>query len=416
MVRGCFRCRFLSQFFGVLIVTVLSGCGQSEPARFRLNMVEMVRSNVSQKHQQEIADILTAMFGTPDDPYAPEGTGLNLAKLRLAAGPVASDKYGAAQGLYREHCAHCHGISGDGMGPTAAYLHPYPRDYRLGKFKAKSTYLSAKPTDEDLKQILVNGIPGTAMPSFMLLPESEIAALVEYVKYLAIRGETESLLVQKILEVSEDDPETEMDENSLVAYFETQEDIIEDVLVGMVMFTWDDAANQIIQPTEPGIVFQGADEDDAEASLRQSVAVGRELFHSKAKGNCMQCHGTLALGDGQTTDFDDWTKPINEILASDELRPKLPETAALPPQNIHPRNLRQGIYRFGRRPLDIFRRISAGIAGTPMPGVGPPTPGATGTLTDEEIWHVVNYVQSLPYDPLSQPATVTTTEIQRDRL
>ena len=29
--------------------------------------------------------------------------------------------------LYREHCAHCHGISGDGVGPTAVFLNPYPR-------------------------------------------------------------------------------------------------------------------------------------------------------------------------------------------------------------------------------------------------------------------------------------------------
>ena len=29
------------------------------------------------------------------------------------------------------------------------------------------------------------------MPSFLLLPDNEIEALVEYVKYLAIRGESE---------------------------------------------------------------------------------------------------------------------------------------------------------------------------------------------------------------------------------
>jgi hypothetical protein len=38
-----------------------------------------------------------------------------------------------------------------------------------------------------------------------------------------------------------------------------------------------------------------------------------------------------------------------------------------------------------------------------MPAVGPPTPGAPGTLTNDEIWNLVDYVLSLPYEPISQP-------------
>jgi mono/diheme cytochrome c family protein len=53
--------------------------------------------------------------------------------------------------------------------------------------------------------------------------------------------------------------------------------------------------------------------------------------------------------------------------------------------------------------LDIYRRIYAGINGAPMPGVGPATPGATGTLSDEEIWNLVDYVLSLPYEPIGEP-------------
>ena len=37
--------------------------------------------------------------------------------------------------LFAQHCAACHGISGDGAGPTAALLDPYPRDFRNGVFK-----------------------------------------------------------------------------------------------------------------------------------------------------------------------------------------------------------------------------------------------------------------------------------------
>ena len=95
----------------------------------------------------EVDELLTASFGTPDDPIVPAVEGaelLDLHKLKMAAGPVGSDEDGSPRGLYREHCAHCHGITGDGNGPTAAFLNPYPRDYRPGKFKFKSTPIGLK--------------------------------------------------------------------------------------------------------------------------------------------------------------------------------------------------------------------------------------------------------------------------------
>ncbi len=102
---------------------------------------------------------------------------------------------GYTQGLFRLHCVHCHGITGDGMGPTALFLKPYPRDYREGLYKFKSTPSNYPPTDDDLVRTLQEGIHGTAMPSFKLLPQAEIEALVEYVKYLSLRGQTELALI-----------------------------------------------------------------------------------------------------------------------------------------------------------------------------------------------------------------------------
>ena len=40
-----------------------------------------------------------------------------------------------------------------------------------------------------------------------------------------------------------------------------------------------------------------------------------------------------------------------------------------------------------------------------MPAGGPAAPGAQGTLTEEEIWQIVDYVHSLPFEPASQPQT-----------
>ena len=181
-----------------------TGCGRTPAAAFRLNMVEAAKQRLSPEQEGQVNTILLAMFGTPDEPVALPETGLDAAKLQLAAGPVRSDIMGRKNGLYREHCVHCHGISGDGLGPTAAFLNPYPRDYRPGVFKFKSTERADKPTHEDLVRTLHNGIAGTSMPSFALLSAVQVDALAEYVKYLSIRGETELALMRAYFELDDD--------------------------------------------------------------------------------------------------------------------------------------------------------------------------------------------------------------------
>ena len=117
----------------------LAGCGKTDPPQFRLNMVAIARQQLPREQQQEVANILEAMYGTPDEPFVLADTRLDIKKIRMAAGPVQSDQFGNETGLYRRHCGHCHGTTGDGLGPTALLLNPYPRDYRQGKFKFKST-------------------------------------------------------------------------------------------------------------------------------------------------------------------------------------------------------------------------------------------------------------------------------------
>ncbi len=385
-------------------VLALAGCGSSQPPQYHLNMVAIAQQQIPEDQQQDLANILQAMFGTPDEPYVLPDSGLDLEKIKLAAGPVRSDQFGRESGLYRRHCVHCHGTTGDGMGPTAMLLNPYPRDYRQGKFKFKSTERPAKPTEYDLEMLLRHGVPGTAMPTFELLPDPQIKALVEYVKYLSIRGETEIRLIGAIADLSEG------------AKLEISRAALVDEILKPVAETWTTAPSSIINP-----------EDKPDIKLADSIAQGRELFYS-TKANCVKCHGPAALGDGQASDYDDWSKPVAEMeksiveererlrtdkdISSEDRKSTLSrlafdssviKTDALPPRTITPRNLRQGIYRGGRRPLDIYRRIHAGINGAPMPGVGPTSPGAQGTLTPQEIWALVDYVLSLPYESISEP-------------
>ena len=380
---------------------MLAGCTRTDPPRFHLNVLDMDQQEVPTAQQQVIADVLEAMYGTPDEPYVLAETKLDLKKIEMAAGPVWSDADGRARGLYRQHCAHCHGTTGDGAGPTAMILDPYPRDYRQGIYKFKSTERGARPTGADLERIVRLGVPGTAMPSFDLLPDADVDALVEYVKYLSMRGETERALVTAVLDLGEGEP-LPLERGTLV-----------DEVLQPVAERWHTANEAMIAlPEKPNV------------ELAASVAKGRELFYG-TRANCVKCHGPSALGDGQITDFDDWNKPLAELARTlgterdqvDEDKKLSPEDrqkalarieqlsalleTALPPRTIRPRNLRLGIYRGGRRPIDLYRRMHAGINGTPMPGVGPSGPGAQGTLQPDEIWQLVDYVRSLPYEPAS---------------
>lgn len=377
-----------------------AGCGRTPPASYRLNMVEATKQRLTTEQERQVATVLLAMFGTPDEPVALPETGLDEAKLRLASGPVRSDIVGRKNGLYREHCAHCHGVTGDGMGPTAAFLKPYPRDYRPGIFKFKSTERADKPTHADLLRILRNGIAGTSMPSFALLSEPQIDALVEYVKYLSIRGETELSLMRAYFE---------LDDDAQGILPETREFLVDETLTPIAEKWKSAAASQIVVPDMP-----------ADIDLAESIAKGKELFYGD-KANCVKCHGVTGLGDGQANDYDDWSKAIVEInkeikgglakagetstsgMSAEDAAEHRKQVAwlgrfshvvdgdALVPRTIPPRNLRLGVYRGGRRPLDLYYRIHAGINGAPMPA-------AKGTVPPEDIWHIVNYIRSLPYE------------------
>jgi mono/diheme cytochrome c family protein len=405
----------------------LAGCSESEPPPFRLNMTNIVAKQIHPDHQQAIANILGGMFGTPDEPVALPETGLNQKFLAMAAGPVWSDKAGGKHGLYRRHCVHCHGISGDGRGPTAAILNPYPRDYRPGVFKFKSTFTAAEPTDADLHRVLHEGVPGTAMPSFALLPKDEIEALVQYVKYLSIRGQMETALENHVAD--ELNPGDKFDPAGDPAVRK----LVMEELLGPIVESWKGADTQVMIPEDAAL----PPENRTSKQIADSAKAGRDLFYG-TRANCVKCHGPTALGDGQQDDFDNWSKATNDFIKAtndklaevqslkadlqkaqgdeaetlrtqiqvaqkeyNERRAVIP--TLLDPRNAIPRNLREGIYRGGRRPIDVFWRISSGIAGTPMPASGPAAEGAQGTLTQQEIWQIVDYVHSLPFEPASQP-------------
>ncbi len=404
--------------FGLAALAGLAGCGApvAEFRRYETYAHKVASSAGMEKgftstQRQDIDEAMQALFGTPDEPSLPAVEGIELGKiasvsrLKLAAGPVGSDEQGNPRGLYREHCAHCHGITGDGAGPTAGFLNPYPRDYRKGQFKFKSTPIGQKPTHDDLKKIVLEGVPGTAMPSFKLLPDLEVEAMIEYVKYLSIRGEVERGLLQAVSNLDPDDKNARLisvlPANATTEQKAAQQEQIAAVkeVVKNVVERWDGAAGAVTAiPQRPNMT-----KDELAASVKH----GRELFFGSI-ANCIKCHGESALGDGQTTDYDEWTKEFIDLGKDPKVVRTYVSLGLLPPRTIKPRNLRQGVFRGGLRPIDVYWRMINGIEGTPMPALSTNVrkegdPPEAKKLNPEEIWDLVNYVQSLPYEEINNP-------------
>ena len=243
------------------------------------------------------------------------------------------------QQVYRQRCAQCHGVTGDGQGPVAGTMYPRPRDYRKGIFKFTSTPYGDRPLRSDLVRTVTKGIHGTSMPSFKLLPQEEIDAVVDYVLALTRRGELEDQLLELVEFEEAVDPE-----------------LVQDESVPAVINKWLQAQGSEVSPLTSQPVFS-----------EEHVTRGQEAF--KTVG-CIKCHGPD--GRGQTPDNlagnlkDAWGHPTRAA------------------------DLTSGFLHGGQRPIDIYRRIYSGINGTPMPGFANSL-----KETPDTIWDLVAFVMHI---------------------
>jgi cytochrome c len=97
---------------------------------------------------------------------------------------------------------------------------------------------------------------------------------------------------------------------------------------------------------------------------KESIELGKKLYE---ENGCVKCHGSVGRGDGASapTLVDDWQHPIRAADLS---------------QNW---TLRGGASR-----EDIFRTMSTGLNGTPMPSF-------IDALTAEQRWAITDYIDSL---------------------
>ncbi|MFK8112300.1 MAG: cytochrome c [Rubripirellula sp.] len=489
---------------------------------FEPNLVHSIKYQIQKdipmdQAAEDAAWVVGDMFGTPDEPTLPKvvvddedlASVVKIERLTRASGHEKAE----GRGLFRKHCAVCHGVSGNGRGPTAAVQVPYPRDYRMGVFKFKSTPRGEKPTREDMAKLIRGGIDGTAMKPIPGLTEDDIQALVDYVIYLSWRGEVERNLVddamfeldleggdrilnhqfassltpelaEKLETINEDvdgedlqayetylamserlktdsglherltaaaesgDEALASDVEAFELYQEVSEDLSDDAelqatyektlqqtsgqqlrdfelysesweiaedFAADVGESWLDASDEVLEVPEPPEDLPLAESyDDVVAfsegpqaeAFAASVKRGQELFVGKV-ASCSKCHGEKGRGNGQTTDYDEWTKDWTSRVGlkpenHDSLVPLLAR-GALPPRNALPRNFAQGVFRGGSSSADLYRRMTQGIDGTPMPAVT----FVEGQFEQDDIWNLINFIRSLEVpEPASPVAPV----------
>ncbi len=154
----------------------------------------------------------------------------------------------AGKAVYDQHCAACHGANGDGNGPAAVWLYPKPRNFSSGLFKIQSTPAGSLPTDEDLLRSVTRGLPGSSMPSFTYLSESQRQEVVQYVKFLTAYTDEQGKRINRF----------------------------EDAKARNLL------SPPVQVPPEPAISVQ-------------ELTLGKEVFK---RIQCFNCHGETGAGDG----------------------------------------------------------------------------------------------------------------------
>lgn len=303
----------------ILCLTFSGGCDRSPELKFTHSEQFL---KLPAEVQMKLDTALVGEFGTPQSPKLAGNKTVTTAHLL------------AGQTVYQLRCVQCHGETGDGNGPVAEFLYPRPRDYRKGIFKFASTKFGNRPLREDLIRTVRRGVPGTSMPSFNILDSAEIEAVVDYVMYLARRGEVETRFCIDFEDATAD---------------KITDESVKEVLTD-IGDRWNVPEEEKIKLASEQPVFTA-----------EHVRRGKQAFLTKG---CSKCHEENGRGQSK------------EPLANDQWG--FPTAAA---------DLTSGMLHGGNRPLDVYRRIHGGINGTPMPSF------STLALEDKEMfWDLVAYV------------------------
>jgi len=254
---------------------------------------------------------------------------------------------------FDRYCQGCHGPEGDGNGPAARFLHPRPRNFQVANYKFSSTRSGQLPTDEDIKRAITEGLRGSAMPGWDLLPARTVTALVAYLKTFSPK--------------------------------------------------WDERgdAPAIPQVNDP---YRGSEDKSA------AIARGEAVYHGFA--TCWTCHPSYVDTDTINEYLVAMENPSRDAFRDNLFRAegKVNNDGEI----IFPPDFKRDFVRSGASIDDLYRSIGAGITGTAMPTWidSMEIPSAHGNellIRPNDVWAVAYYVQSLV---LERPAKFAAADVK----
>ena len=169
------------------------------------------------------------------------------------------------------------------------------------------------------------------------MAQRDLNAVVDYALALTHRGELETLLIAQV------DSDGELTDDSVKE------------LATSILDQWKSASDQIVEPATKMPAYSD-----------QTIAQGQDIFQKK---ECYKCHGrdgARGLAGGIDVGVDAWG---NKLPAAD---------------------LTSGMLRGGGRPIDVYRRIYAGINGSPMPAFKDALAAEPDT-----VWYLTHYILHL---------------------
>lgn len=347
-----------------------SGKGSTEVLRDPLMIPAATRD--------KLESLLVELFGTPAQPIVralDEETKKVVPLDAETKKTLKLDDETLAEGsrLYRVHCVHCHGVAGDGRGPTARWINPHPRDFRQGVFKFQSVDQTSgarlPPRRVDLLRTLRHGLEGSAMPSFALLSAHDHEALASYVIHLSLRGKAEFDTMKTAfkfvgatgtLEPSDDYPDA-LEFTRGIHMLNLKDWVTaQSQAIKVAPYPYKDTPEALKASLQRGrALFTGVAPKDATAEFKKQIEAAK----------CSTCH--VDFGRQSLFRWDEWG------------------TLA------RPNNFTVGVFRGGNRPVDIYYRIHSGINGSGMNIFG-------AVLPPERIWDLVNFVRYLSYPGMQQ--------------
>ena len=233
--------------------------------------------------------------------------------------------------IYQAKFLSCHGAKGDGAGITYRALRIKPRNLTQGLYKFGLSVDGGLPADQDFHQILERGLVGTPMIPWKLKVE-ERHAVIQYIKTFAPQ-------------------------------------------------VW---GEKYQSPTR----HEFSDDPFGEGKSAQAIALGEVVYHEKAQ--CFACHPAYRDLPAMKSLTGDETLSLDSDTFQSKSQPTDYYTAQFKEQvfEIIPPDFTRHNIRSAHSIAEIMVRLGVGVAGTTMPAW-------KDSLSDEELWAVSYYVDSL---------------------